>query len=598
MKKTWIVLAMAAAFCVACDDSKPAEKCVENDAICDNGQRFICTNGEYVAIPCAANRVCSEGSCVTMPDSECLSGALSVPQCDSGNNAAVQNIRYCSNGLVKLEACPNNYVCSNAATGAFCVKTSNPTDLACTPNARRCSGQGVNAILQICQMNGTNAEWFDAANGCQAGEFCKDGNCVECDSSVKNVQCVDNGNGAVLAQHCNNGKWETVDTCVTAQNMVCRSGSCYDKFACNTEGAVQCGEGEVIQTCQSSKWVTTAVCSTAGADRCVDGKCVDSSVPQKGDSCNPKTFTDTCSDNKVVYCDTDDSTIVHYNCGSSTCAVITDSGETFGNCYDDTDVCTKEGVSSQVCMPYGSQIILASAVCTKANDGKLYKVAQKQTGTCASGCNADNTDCDENGQGTSSGASCDVFRCGDYECDEKGTSCDDLCKSQIGSNYIAVCDSSSAYCYARNEAKDSTCSEGETAYTASDQKTVQCLVVGSDEACLSGGSSGGGDSEYVDCGSDCEINGQSCSDYCSSSMSGSLPYCYTYNNQGYLGCGMSCSKEGQTGTACQEYSDGIFQNPTICSKIGSNLIMVDNIQSESDYKKCSNGCNAANTACK
>ncbi len=576
---------MAVAFCVACEDSKPEKKCVENDAICDNAQRFICTNGEYVNVPCAAGRSCDNGKCVVPKDMECLNGMYStVPKCESNQ------LVYCnSEGRVVRDTCPDNFLCTAAATGAYCAK--NDVSQFCTPNSTRCSGQGENAVLQFC--DGT--KWVDAP--CNPGEFCKGGKCVECDSSIKNVQCVDTGNGAILAQHCEDGKWTTVDTCNTALNMDCRNGACFDKFACNIEGAKQCGDGEVIQECQSSKWVTVAVCSGAGQDRCFEGACVDSSIPQKGDSCNPNTFTDTCSNNKVVYCDEDDDTIVHYNCSPATCAIITSGNETFGNCYDEYDTCTQEGASSIVCMPYNGKYILASAICTKANDGHLYKVAQSKTGTCAGGCNDDYTDCDASGQGTSSGGTCDVFNCDDWKCDKNGTLCGDYCKSQVGANYGAVCDDESAYCYARNEAGDSSCPSGTASYLSA-KNQAQCLAVGTDESCLGGG--GGEEGDYYDCGSDCTLSGgQNCDAYCASEMTNGKAFCYNYEGQGYVGCGASCTKEGQTGKACQEFSDGVFEYPTICTKIGSNLVMVDYIQAESDYKECSSkSCNATNTGCK
>ena len=470
MKKTWIVIAMAVAFCVACEDSKPDKKCVENDAICDSGQRFICTNGEYVSIPCQAGRVCDNGVCTVPKDMECINGAYSTaPRCD-GNSLVYCN----SEGHVVRNPCADNFICDPALN--YCKPSGIPGQV-CTPNTTRCSGQGATATRQLC--DGT--QWLDAP--CESGTFCKGGNCVECDSSIKNVQCVDTGSGSILAQHCENGEWKTVDTCVTALNMDCRNGTCYDKFACNIEGAKQCGDGEVIQECQNSKWVTTGVCTGAGQDRCVNGACVDSSIPQKGDSCNPKTFAETCMDNKVVYCDEDDSSVVYFSCAEAKCAVINIDGDDIGNCYDDYDKCSSENAKSTVCMSYQGKIILASATCMKAKDGNLYKVAQQITGTCANGCNADYTDCDEKGQGASTGGSCDVFHCDDWECDNNGTLCGDLCKTQVGSNYGAVCDEESAYCYARNASGDSSCPAGSASYLSS-QNTAQCLVVGDDDSCL------------------------------------------------------------------------------------------------------------------
>ena len=65
-------------------------------------------------------------------------------------------------------------------------------------------------------------------------------------------------------------------------------------------------------------------------------------------------------------------------------------------CYSSNEACTEEGAKTQECVDFfGVLYYVEISTCAKDEKGNLFNVTTEKY--CANACNAEGTDCDENG---------------------------------------------------------------------------------------------------------------------------------------------------------------------------------------------------------
>ncbi len=250
--------------------------------------------------------------------------------------------------------------------------------------------------------------------------------------------------------------------------------------------------------------------------------------------------------------------------------------------------CSTIGSTGTVCNDSGDgEYYSHPAVCTQVGDNKILvdsSTTMSDYTSCPKGCNAAGTGC---------------------------VPCTNGAK-QCNGNYVQTCvsgswqDAASACPYGceAGACKAPPCTNGAKQCNGN---YVQTCVSGSWQnaasACPYGCEAGACKAspyDYIDCGTeDCSGDGSyTCNELCEDVNSSFLAYCYEYSGNMYVGCGLSCSKEGDTTQLCGTDSTGSYTFPAVCAKVGSKLIFVDNASTSADYKDCTGTCNAAGTACK
>ena len=435
------MIAMLAAFSCACDDDSKDDSCVNGTRICNgSGVRAECVDGDFVEIPCSAGSTCDNGACKQVTEN-CANAMLAVPGIDG------HSISYCVNGRMVTDPCPDGYTVMNGLHGAYCMAPANSVvadSSLCTSNgAQRCSAMGVH---QVC--NGT--KWVDqpcTTNADEASAWkCESGKCVHYTVCYEGLLSCDGNTVLQCTKGAKENLWKKSTDCA-ADGKVCRAGKCVDGGGSSQGGKITCDEYESqYGECQMKSGGSCAdYCRSQGSDKCyVD---LDEGVIDCGEGGS--------SSGDYMTCDEVDEQF------ASQGGCVLDSGE---KCQD---ACKDEG--SDVCY-----ISMA--------DGALL--------------------CEDPGGSSSSGEKCDLYDCGStkFENNQTGTQ---ICADE-GQFSSPVCDAEGLYCMKREASKDSTCSDGETAYTY--QKTdgttgSGCFVVGTSSSCLtaSGTPSGGGDDTIYDC---------------------------------------------------------------------------------------------------
>ena len=367
MKKTWIMIAMLAAFSCACDDDSKDDSCVNGTRICNgSGVRAECVDGEYVDIPCSAGSVCDNGACKQVGDN-CSNAMLAIPGADG------RSISYCVNGRQVTESCPDGFTVMNGSHGAYCQAPANPAvvdNSACNSNgAQRCSASGVH---QVC--NGT--KWVDqpcTTNADEASAWkCEAGECVHYTVCYEGQLSCDGTTVLKCAKGAKENLWKKDVDCA-ADGKVCKAGKCV---------AASSSSNERYQDCDAFG------CQVEGGKAC-------SAV------CQEEEGTSKC------YVDTE---AMEFGCGD-----MPSGDNPSGSGYED---CSDEDCK----MSDGSKVKCGDACVDMAGAGnKAWCDAQgnvqcspTEPGGSSSGGNSDYVDCDEYG--------CVM--------DEAGTKCSDYCKSQ------------------------------------------------------------------------------------------------------------------------------------------------------------------------
>ena len=205
MKKTWTLIALAAALCVSCSDDD--KSCTEGAAFCKSGDNnttvlVTCENGELNETVCNTGYICDSKKKMCTVAAECSNDMK--PSCDQANNRIV----YCSNNVITYTDCANG--CSvetnkcNPATAGKGV---------CTAGAKRCNLAGER---EICSAAGV----WESKPCCAKGDSaclltCHSG---ECSSTIKEgmTRCASSSTYQVFES----GAWSAAKNC-SADKPVC-----------------------------------------------------------------------------------------------------------------------------------------------------------------------------------------------------------------------------------------------------------------------------------------------------------------------------------------------------------------------------------------
>lgn len=572
MKKTWTLIALAAALCVSCSDDD--KSCTEGAAFCKSGDNnttvlVTCENGELNETVCNTGYICDSKKKMCTVAAECSNDM--TPSCDQANNRIV----YCSNNVITYTDCANGCsVETNKCNPATAGKGE------CTAGAKRCNLAGER---EICSAAGV----WESKPCCAKGDSaciltCNSG---ECSSTLKEgtTRCASSSTYQVFES----GAWSAAKNCA-ADKPVCDES----KGACITPSVMYCGEKEVTLN-NSQKMKLQAACDQMNGAGKTIGVCVGNDV--------------TCS--KV--------------CQKA------DVGKT-------VPVCDIYGTTAGGEAPFAGQAVCTDLYDGThyglVEDDSTFKNCKNACNTEGTACDSQGFAEGGSSGGDSSGggsSSADPYTwCNDEQLKSGGT-VGDYCKKNVGENYVGLCSGSSASCFescteAQAGQKKATCetSDGQSmsidlvcksyngnyafglvgTYTACkgscDAKNESCDAQGGTAGGseFGSGSGGGSSSAYIECGQ-AQYNNTTAGEYCKKQSENSVAVC-SKNDKGetVFDCYDKCSKVGEVVELCREYSDGSFIDKDICTDIGNDLSIF--ITDPNDYTECTNGCNADNTACK
>ncbi|MBQ9818224.1 MAG: hypothetical protein IJM59_12280 [Proteobacteria bacterium] len=560
-----------------CDEGicKDSTACDYDGAVrCSDKTPQVCNNGKWES-KAACSTACLDGACVECTDNVCVKDA--VKYCVNGHFLISDaDIAKCINGdydkdeAKKAEICVGYDDC--AADELFCKKTSfdgstcvykgsdleqkseGTIPLEGLSSAGTCGSYGAQYGLGMY----LKCEKID--NELYCGTMLAQSICQKDGDKIKVLAC----NGSKIAEYPCAKSCQMLSSITSAPNfssLIPEAVSSYDVAVCDEKIISSTGANGISNLVGGGSdeggnkpGPSGVSCPYSGYEVC-DADCALQSGGTCIDYCKSQGSNICCMDSTSIYCEDPNGGSGGKDewvaCTADNCKVT--GGQT---CID----ACKERYQSDECFMNPSTNEVA---CEDPNGG---------------------------GGGGNSGASCDVYDC--------TAQYGEQCKSQFQVDH-ALCDGKKAYCLDRLSDKDSTCKEGETAWD-NDGEPI-CLTVGSDVSCLSGGgSSGGDDGDYIDCGAeDCSGDGSyTCNDVCTKQNSAFQAYCFEYSGKMYVGCGLTCTKEGEEAQLCGTDSTGSYTYPAVCAKVGSKLIQVDAAEKEDDYTDCATTCDDAGTACK
>ena len=456
MKKTWTLIALAAALCVSCSDDD--KSCTEGAAFCKSGDNnttvlVTCENGELNETVCNTGYICDSKKKMCTVAAECSNDM--TPSCDQANNRIV----YCSNNVVTYTDCANGCsVETNKCNPATAGKGE------CTAGAKRCNLAGER---EICSAAGV----WESKPCCAKGDSaciltCNSG---ECSSTLKEgtTRCASSSTYQVFES----GAWSAAKNCA-ADKPVCDES----KGACITPSVMYCGEQEVtlnngqkmklqaacdqmngagktIGVCVGNDVTCSKVCqkadvgktvpvcdiygTTAGGEAPFAGQAVctdlydgthyglvedDSTFKNcknacntEGTACDSQGFAEggssggdssgggsTDSDGSAYYCGNEklnETQTLDQACtadmkADAAALCFEEDGETYYACYK---TCNASDVNKSVdaCYQYNDKkYYKVKDVCTKASDTIYVYVDDSENKTlCSNGCNTEGTDC-------------------------------------------------------------------------------------------------------------------------------------------------------------------------------------------------------------
>ena len=567
------------------DLPKKGDKCDEKttDDVCKYGTWYVCENNEIEEYDCTGSR-----TCVTVPETAGTYFAKPGGQSCMYTNEALGG--FCTyEGQVMEDAfsnpCNQGYLyhlkCINIDGKFYAGQDVSKNVCVSNEKIATCSGKTLqySACEDTCQSTDAVYNTTPGASTCKMGSDAEVGDA--CNISSFTAYCKD----SKTAVSCPNG---------TIYSRTCPSGTVCSDGLCITDWSTGNGGGNGGNGGGSS---STASCP-AGYDDCDESGCEFSS---SGEACS-----DYCkAQNGNACCVNFDTNDLMCNVGGNggngggsssgaTCDVYDCSDEVLATCkqyFPDTvkAVCNAE---RPFCVKPGT------ASCDAGEDSYnyFYQDDNGRSQEDALGClvTGSSESCLTGGSssgGGSSSASCDVYDCSSEYLE--------LCKGTFPNTEIALCDANRPYCMKSASASCGTGKSGYAQFYIDDNDVSQvsdpfCLAVGNNQSCLSGGSSSGGSSSGDDDLTVCTSSNSQAD--CQSTWPGSTAIC---EGNSYM-CGIACTKEGATGTGCDDVKgDGVYYAfPTVCEAVGDGLYALNSAQSMSQMTKCTNGCNAAHTACK
>lgn len=579
MKKTWTLIALAAALCVSCSDDD--KSCTEGAAFCKSGDNnttvlVTCENGELNETVCNTGYICDSKKKMCTVAAECSNDMK--PSCDQANNRIV----YCSNNVITYTDCANGCsVETNKCNPATAGKGE------CTAGAKRCNLAGER---EICSAAGV----WESKPCCAKGDSaciltCNSG---ECSSTLKvgTTRCASSSTYQVFES----GAWSAAKNC-SADKPVCDES----KGACITPSVMYCGEKEVTLN-NGQKMKFQAACDQMNGAGKTIGICIDnvpnycSKVCQKADVGKTAPVCDIYGTTaggeapfagQAVCTDLYDGT--HYG--------LVEDDSTFKNCKN---ACNAEGT---------------------ACDSQGFAEGGSSGG-------------DSSGGGSSSA---DPYTwCNDAQLKSGGT-VGDYCKKNVGENYVGLCNGNNARCFescteAQAGQKKAICETGNGESTSfnlvcksyggnyafglvgtyteckgsCDAKKESCdaqggTAGGSEFGSGSGSGSTDSDGSTYYCGNE-KDGKQTLDQACTAEMKAdAVALCTEQNGTTYRSCYKTCnaSDVNKSVDACYPYNDdNSYKVKDVCTKASDTLYIY--VDDSKDATLCSGGCNPEGTDCK
>lgn len=571
MKKTWTLIALAAALCVSCSDDD--KSCTEGAAFCKSGDNnttvlVTCENGELNETVCNTGYICDSKKKMCTVAAECSNDMK--PSCDQANNRIV----YCSNNVITYTDCANGCsVETNKCNPATAGKGE------CTAGAKRCNLAGEREI-------------------CSAA-----------------------------------GVWESKPCCAKGDSaciLTCNSGECSSTLK---EGTTRCASSSTYQVFESGAWSAAKNCS-ADKPVCVPSKATCIGKSDTYSYCGKEQYSEKQTSDQYCSA-TDGNDFLGYcfeaqgktylECGQS-CTIDKIGDKKNGLCVQDGNsyfsidiVCTVVDADHFAYLSDYSTVKECKNGCNADNTGC------GDSGSSGGGSTGSSsyTYCGEvdvelkNGQQMKLQAACDQQFGANKTvgvCIGKGVGCINVCQKADVGKTVPVCDiystTSGTEAPFAGQAVCTDLSDGTHYGLVDDQSTFKncknacnaegtaCDSQGFAEGGSSGGDSSGGSSSsaYIECGQ-AQYKDTTAGEYCTKQSENSVAVC-SKNDKGktVFNCYDKCSKVGDVVEVCREYSDGSFIDKDICTDIGNDLSIL--ITDPNDYTKCTDGCNADNTTCK
>lgn len=482
MKKSLAIIAMMAALCTACSDDDKG--CTEGSISCDGQTLVKCKDGVEIKTVCDSGRVCSavDGRCVEA--ATCSGNEIPVCEDYADGNVMKTRVKYCSDHFFAYTDCGTNGCSLNENNVASCNK---PVKKACEEGATRCN---IDGVKQTCSAEGN---WVDdpccAAGDASCELTCVDGvckgGCIEGET-----RCYDAGNGGVIQQICQaNGKWKSSNPGCTGATPMCVNGQCVAADYVPKAGEVcgsfvsKCQEyagGTLYTYCSGSEdgsisaansLATVKTCNADDGYACTpiggEDKCV-LDIPSYSEYCQTS-----ADDGRIFFQDScDESGLIYLQCYTG------DDGNSYSDQLYVKSLC--HGGQAVTC-ENGDMVAQNCQTCEVKGQYAYCDGVKIEYGGGASG------------GGSTGGATCDAIDCSSEQV-QGGQTLLAACQAQFPGTNMWLCflegSNLSGVCATRDEAKDSTCSNGELAFT--DDGETYCLAIGSDESCFSGSGSGSG----------------------------------------------------------------------------------------------------------
>ena len=689
MKKSWILMVLTVPFLTSCaDDTKV---CVEGEAFCKSGDGgevvVVCKDGELIETTCGANYRCSaeEKACVFA--TQCANSIQ--PTCENGR------IKYCANNIYVYTECENG--CSTATNACNPISAGKGE---CTKGAVRCNREGEREICDsagmwkahpcceegdaecvlVCDSGACVSSIKEGATRCASDrtyEVFTDGKWSEAQPCDADKPMCDESKGACVpaeVSYCGDVEVELNDGSKVKLQDYCDS----EYGAGKTVGACEGSYYSCMRVCDASKvGESYQVCGTyqttsgGEADFAGEGVCVDfydgehygvaedqesfknckNACNEEGTTCDEHGFAGGGSGGgEVTYCGDVD---VEMSDGSKkklqeACDEMYGKGNAVGVCVGMNVTCltaceaSEVGKTFKICDTYqtttgGEADFAGEGKCSDVGKGHYGVIEDDSTfKNCKNACNAEGTDCDDQGYadgGDSGGDGGDEVKyCGDVDvemsdgskmklqeaCDKmygKGNAvgvcvglsvtCFFTCKaSDVGKTY-PICDTyqttSGGEADFAGEGKCSDVGEGHYSIVEDDASFKACKNACNAEGtdCDDQGFADGGDSGglYFYCG-DQKYKGSTIDQYCATEGSGLIGVCYESEGEVYFECAQTCTtaQVGNRIPACI-LTEGIsFAYNDVCTKFDDQHLAY--VMDENSIEMCSGSCNASNTACK
>ena len=478
-------------------EGDPCNSGTFEDYCVNDAAAMTCPGGTAYLKKCNDDQRCKGGLCVAKSDSDVTCPATGYDVCD--DDCELQSGETC------IDMCKGrgSNICCMDDQRVYCNDPTVPDDkLWDCSDEKLTNGQSISEYCNAKTPGATKglcadcSDYFycltpedaDKAVNTSGSEYFGRNICAEEDDDIfydcSNETLQD---GTLLSVACNNEE---------PGNSVALCASCNSEdfwcFADNSNVGKSASEVTGVDVCGGSE-PTYKTCDQIDIDMAAQGGC----VLQNGQKCQ-----DYCKDkgSDLCYISTKDGKILCEDPNAGKNDVIFDCSD---NPYD-----SKGTTYAQYCV--SKDATRTKAVCVSCHEGTFWcldeATAQSAIGKTATELNFTAAMC------TESGATCDLYDC---------TSQVDISQCPAGMD-VALCDSEGGYCAKRHASEDSKCTDGAVAYDFvmddAGNIDVDCVVVGENASCLSGGSDPAQET-FFDCSSVTADNGKSLADNCKASNS-------------------------------------------------------------------------------